>query len=213
MIPISSRGAFPLALALAVLALPQAYHAVARPTAISCANPEATLAVNFMPDARKQKAVSLSFDGYIDGTIGRLRLPGKWTKRTRFRVTRTYDLDRYYFVPRGNFTNIFSEDVIETIVVEVDGVALPLHLRLDESASASVSILTVYFYVLDGKPIVNPFWGSLRAAIPQILHGKLPLTMILANGQSETKDADAARATLIDWAQRAWTAYDQTCNP
>lgn len=213
MIPISSRGTFPLALALAVLALPPMYHAVARPKAISCTNPEATLAANFMPDAKKQEAVSLPFDGYIDGTIGRLRLPGNWTKRPRFRVTRTYDLDRYYFLPMDNFTNIFSEDVIETIVVEVDGVALPLHLRLDESGAGAVSILTVYFYVFDGKPVVNPFWGSLRAAIPQILHGKLPLTMILANGQSQTEDADTARATLINWAQRAWTAYDQTCNP
>jgi len=76
-----------------------------------------------------------------------------------------------------------------------------------------MAVTSIYFYVLGGRPIRNAFFGSLALAVPQALRGSLPLTLVLASGNSEFGEAAANRATLIDWAGRAWTAYDKVCNP
>jgi hypothetical protein len=210
MIPISARHSIPLTLAIALLAVPVAYHAIARPMTISCANPSAIVGEKRMPDVIEQEPATSESHGFIDGIAGELSLPGDWKQSPQFRLTRTYDLGRYYFIPMDNFTNMFPEDRLESLSVEVDGVEVPLHLRLDESEG--IAVTTVYFYIIDGKPVANPFSGSLAQAFPQLRRGIFPLTMILVNARSERVDAEISRATLIDWAKRAWTAYDETCN-
>jgi hypothetical protein len=209
MIRISSPLVIPLTIAMILFSIPVTYHSLTKPMVITCKNPEATLEENFMPDVIKLKPATSELHGFIDGTIGTLTLPGAWDVPPRFRTTRTYDLYRYYFVPMDNFTNLFPEDRVESVSHDVDGVEVPLHLRIDESEG--MAVMTVYFFVIGGRPVRNPFWGSLSEAIPQLRLGSIPLTMILVNAMTNLKDAETARATLIDWAGRAWTAYDQTC--
>jgi hypothetical protein len=211
MIPVSYRGALPLAIAIAMLAIPVAYHGSMEPVRDGCQNPLAPLNDLVFPNVETIESTdSIELGGRIGDKSGTLTLPGKWTIAPKFRLTRTFEIEKYYFVPRRTFTHPFPGDRLESLVVAVDGVDVPLHLRIDETYG--IAVASVYFYVLGGHPVRNPFLGSLAQAVPQFLRGSLPLTLILVAGNSEFEEAATNRATLIEWAQRSWTAYDEFCN-
>jgi hypothetical protein len=211
MIPLASRGAIPLLIAVTLMVVPVLYLEMNKRHTAWCNDPEATLADRVMPDVATQETASTSFGGLAGETSGTLALPGTWLTPPRFRIARSFSLDQYYFVPRRTFITPYLDDRLESFDVEVDGVELPLHLRVDESLKLSRA--TLYFYVLAGRPVRGSFFGSLAQALPQLLRGRLPLTMVLVQGSSAFEDEAVNRATLIDWTQRAWTHYDEACDP
>lgn len=144
MIKLSDRYAFTLSCALTLLSLPVLYPFFAAPVTITCRDPDRLVGERFLPSVLAFETLPQKRDLLINGSTGTVELPGKWSKKANYRISRSYDLDAYYFVPIDNFTNMFPEDQIEVRTLDVDGIELPVHLRLDESER--VSVLTAYIY-------------------------------------------------------------------
>jgi hypothetical protein len=139
-----------------------------------------------------------------------VELPGFWNQRAKYKIARSYDLTDYYIIPVGNFTNIFPADRIEVRTLEVEGIELPIHLRLDESEQESV--LTAHIYILGGRPIRNPFSGSIAQTAAHLRHGAHPLTMILLNGRTSLERREEGQQIMLDWIREAWLRYESVCS-
>jgi hypothetical protein len=211
MIPLSSRYAWVLTVALTFIAIPVWYHAVVYPKAFSCSNPDVLIRTKALPGIKSFESIPARRHEFYDSAAGTLSLPGRWKAPIRWQLTRTFELQRYYYRPAFPIAQLLPDDDLETRAVMVDGVELPIHVRSDESEGKAV--ITAYLYILNGQPIRNPFTGAVGAAIAQIREGRLPLTEILVNGRSSFADAPANRQTLVDWIRSAWIRYDEICNP
>ena len=118
MIPISSRFAIPLMIAIALLLIPITYHEMNKPRSGWCENPEAALDDRVMPNVDTQELPPTPHRRLTGETSGTLELPGKWLTPPRFRITRTFELDHYYFAPRRSFITPYLDDTLETLVVD-----------------------------------------------------------------------------------------------
>ena len=210
MIPLSDRYSIVLGCAAALLSVHVLYHFLANPIAVSCKDPETLINEQFLPSVVDFKTVPWKRNLLINGSKGNVELPGVWKGDTSFRISRTYNLSDYYFVPIDNFTNMFPDDLVEVRTLTVDGVEVPVHLRLDESEKKS--ILTAHFYVLGGQPVRNPFTGSLGQIAEHLRNGPSPLTMILLNGKTKLEHMEENREIMINWIREAWIRYDSVCN-
>ena len=210
MIGLSEKYAPALSCALAILALPVVYHYLAQPVTVTCRDPDRLINEQFLPSVQSFEALPQKRERLINGSVGTVALAGTWNQDAKYRISRTYDLADYYFVPIDNFTNMFPEDRTELRTLDVDGIDLPVHLRLDESERESV--LTAYIYILAGKPIRNPFTGSLAQVLAHLRDGAHPLTMILLNGRTSFAGRDAGQEIMLEWIREAWLRFDAICN-
>jgi hypothetical protein len=211
MIALSPRHSRVLAIALLLMAIPIWYHAAARPRTFSCSNPDALIRSKVLPMVEEFGTLPFSKEqGFFDSAAGTLSLPGRWKAAPQWRISRSFQLQRYYYHPANSYAYLFPDDELVMRTLVVDGVELPIHLRLDESRRNSV--MTAYLYILGGRPIRNPFTGTVAAAIPQLIGGRLPLTEILVSGVSAFTDEEANREALIDWIRSSWIRYDEVCN-
>lgn len=210
MIRLGTRQTFVLTFLLLVMAAPGLYHFALDSHATSCRNPEKLVGENFLPSALNVKTLPWVRHHLIDGAVGQFELPGKWSRKLSYRISRTYNLNAYYFVPIDNFTNMMPEDELEVRTLDVDGTSLPIHLRLDESERES--IVTAYMYFIGGKPVRSPFLGSLAQSFDQLRNGLQPLTMILITGHMPFAEMQGNREAMLDWMRDAWLQYDATCN-
>ncbi|MBW2291813.1 MAG: hypothetical protein JRG94_05830 [Deltaproteobacteria bacterium] len=210
MIKLSDRYTLTLSCALMLLSLPVLYHFFAAPETVTCRDPDRLVGERLLPSVLEFETVPQHRDLLINGSTGTVELPGQWNRKASYRISRSYDLDSYYFIPVNNFTNMFPEDQIEVRTLHVGGIELPVHLRLDESEQESV--LTAYIYILGGRPIRNPFTGSLAQALAHLRHGAHPLTMILLNGRMSFERREAGQQIMLHWIREAWLQYDAICN-
>jgi len=210
MIPLSKRLVLVVCMALVLCSVPVLYHFVAAPMAVSCNDPKQLVEEKFLPSIDEFHIVPFRKQLMIDGSAGTLDLPGPWNQKPRYRIARTYNVDGYYFLPLDNFTNMFPEDETSVEAIVQAGTELPVHVRLDESERESV--LTTHLYLMGGKPIHNPFSGSLTLWFDQLRNGKQPLTMILLNGRTAFEHMESQRSIMLDWMRKAWSRYDEVCN-
>ncbi len=209
MIPLSGRHALLAVLVLALLAIPVWIHAIAKPRTEDCARPDRLLASQFLPNFLEHESVIGESTKFFSTAWGTLRLPGRWSGPQRWRINRTYRLQRYQFKPPGMFTKAFPEDLLETRTLEIDGILLPVQLRTDRSEG--VAVMTAYIYVFAGKPITNPFRVSVANALGQLTHGTYPMTMILLSADAPFEIEEENRRILVDEMGMAFRAYREAC--
>jgi len=212
MISISGRHALPAIVALWLLSIPTVYHALARPRVDGCADPARVSEADFLP---LSAGVNPDPDNprmeVITWSDGELFTGRPWIKQPRWRIVRTHELAKYYFTPRGTFTYVFPEDEASVVVREANGVDLPIHVRVDQSGKHRN--LTAYLYAFGGRPVRSFFVASLRDAIRQFVGGRLPLTVILVEGDSAIEHARENEEFLVDWIRSAWIELDAVCSP
>lgn len=211
MITLSSRYAYVLSVALLLIAIPAWYHAIASPRAFSCSDPDTLFRSQSLPRVATYEPLPVQRRYFLDSAKGTLSLPGRWKVTPQWRITRTDHLERYYFNPHHLPAKLMPDDKIELRTVMVEGVELPIHLRWDESQKDVV--ISAYLYILDGRPIQNPFTGAAAAAASQLVNGRSPLTAILVTGTSSKTFDRKNRDALVDWLESAWIRYDEICHP
>jgi hypothetical protein len=210
MISVSGRHALPAVVALWLLAIPIGFHALGPPHADDCADPARARAADFLPLSTgvNPDPVNLRIP-VIASSDGELSTGRPWIQKPRWRIVRTYELAKFHFTPPTTFTHTFPEDKASIAVREANGVDLPIHVRVDESGE--FRNLTAYLYVFGGRPVRRAFVASLRDAIRQFLGGKLPLTLILVEGDSAIEHARENEEFLVDWIRSAWIEFDGVC--
>ena len=210
MISISGRHALPAIVALWLLAIPIGYHALSHPRVDDCADPARVSAADFVPLSAgvNPDPVNPRFE-VITWSDGELSTGRPWIRKPRWRIVRTYELAKFYFTPQGTFTYVFPEDKTSIAVRGANGVDLPIHVRVDESGR--YRNLTAYLYVFGGRPVRSFFVASLQGAIRQLVGGRLPLTVILVEGDSTVEHARENEEFLVDWIRSAWIELDGVC--
>jgi hypothetical protein len=210
MIPVSGRRALPAIAALWLLAIPIGYHVLAHPRADDCADPERVRAADFLPlSAGVDPEPANPRIEVLAWSDGELITDRPWIQKPRWRITRNYEVQKYYFAPWRTFTPVFPEDETSVVMREANGVELPIHVRVDASGRYRNTI--VYLYAFGGRPIRRPFVANLRNAIRQLVGGRLPLTMILVEGESEAPHARENEEFLVDWVRSAWIELAGVC--
>ena len=211
MISLSGRHALPAAIALWLGVVPVAYHGIARPTADDCADPSALALTRFLPRAQGVVARAVVPEGGGAPKHGTLATRLDWRSNPLWTVARTHDLGQSYFIPPGHFSLSSPEEESWIVIREVDGVSLPIHVRVEEFGRFANT--AAHLYVFDGRPIRTPVLASLGSAFTQLVGGTLPLTAIVAEGDSRITATREHEAALVDWLVSAWTVYDEVCRP
>jgi hypothetical protein len=210
MIPLSDRHALPVIVAMLLFAMPIGYHALSQPRVDDCASPARLLEPGLLPfSTRDHDPPRKRLKWVGKGPWGALRVDRPWVVKPRWRIVRSYDLDRFYFTPPGFYYGFFPEHTAETRWRRADGVALPIHVRVDDSEG--LRNFGAYLYVFAGQPVRHPLAASLRHALRQIIGGALPLNMILVEGGFTFAHARENEKFLIDWMRSAWIEFDAVC--
>jgi hypothetical protein len=131
-----------------------------------------------------------------------------WTTEPRWELGRTYDLTNFYFAPslRSVF---FPEHASSTVMRNVEGVDLPIHVRVEDSEG--FRSFAAYLYVFAGRPVRHPLVASLRHAMQQIVRGALPLSVIVVEAGSTIEHGPENEALLVEWLGAAWNEFDEVC--
>ncbi len=208
MIALCPRHAAVAAALLWLIALPVAWHAIMKPQADPCADPAALDVARFARVASESVVATVTIpDRGGAPTQGKLLTDRNWKAGPLWTIERTWDVSRSYFAPPGMFSFASSEDVDRVH----GGGTLPIRVR--GGRNARFAHLTVYLYVLGNRPVERPWVGSLRRAFEQLLHGTLPLTVLLAEGDATVENEDPHRALLVEWVRAAWSRYREVCGP
>lgn len=210
MIPLSDRHALPVIVAILLLAMPIVYHALWQPRVDDCASPARLLEPDLLPfSTRDPDPPPKQLRGVKKGPRGALLVDRSWVVKPRWRIVRSYDLDKFYFAPPGFFYSFFPESTSETRWLRANGADLPIHVRVDESEGNRN--FGAHLYVFAGQPVRRPLAASLRHALQQITGGALPLNVILVESGSTFAHARENEEFLIDWMRSAWIEFDAVC--
>lgn len=212
MILVSGRHALPVAIGLWLALVPVAYHGIVRPTAEDCADPAALAVTRFLPPPDGETVARLvpGRDG-APAAHGKLETRLSWQAGPVWTVARTDDLGESYFVPPGHFSLSSPKEEATVVEREAGGVALPIHLRVEQFGE--YANIGAHLYIFDGRPIRTPFIASLRKAFDQLVHGTLPLTAIVVEGDARVTPDRDHEALLVDWLVSAWGRYQEVCRP
>jgi len=208
-IALSSRFALPTALALCLLLAPVVYHGLQRPRVEDCADPAALEIGRFAPASERTRAQVAPARGGGAHRFGSLETGLPWKNDPLWNVVRSYDLGESYFLPPGRLSLSSGLEESRVVVREVDGTQVPVHLRV-ERLGDYVNV-AAHVYVFGGRPVRTPLLASLREAWPQLLHGTLPLTSIVAEGDARASLAPQMEDVLVEWLLSAWSQYDEVC--
>jgi hypothetical protein len=208
-IGLSGRYALPTALVLWVLLLPVAYHGIVRPQAEDCADPAALEITRFAPASSRARAKPASALRPGERSFGELVTETRWKNDPIWNLVRTYDLGQSYILPPGRLSLSSSLEESSLQVREVDGVEVPVHLRVE--TFGVYANIAAHVYVLGGRPVRSPFLASLALAWPQLLHGTLPLTSIVVEGDAPATFRREREALLVEWLLSAWSHYEDAC--
>jgi hypothetical protein len=209
-IPLSGRHSLLALVAVWVCAAAVAFHAVAKPRADDCASPGALLAPDLFANTVPGSATATrQGKRAFAENRGEVLTDDRWRAAPRWRLLRTYDLKGSYFAPSGLFSMVSPEDRDWVVTRSAGGRELPIHVRVDDTAG--YANVAAYLYVFAGEPVARPFTASLREALPQLLAGALPLTVLLAEGDAELDRAEVSQELLVDWVRSAWVEYEAAC--
>jgi hypothetical protein len=205
-IALSPRFAGAAIALFAAAALPVGYHALAAPIHDDCANPEA-----FFDAPRIGGADMEPLGGWMrDLEGGEGRLPDGRGYRVAVRVVRTFSPSLLNASPlRFGFDDALYLRPGEVRWLEAGDAVLPVHWISYEGRDATR--FEAYSFVRDGVPVSNPFRSGLALALPQLVGGTRPITVLIASGAA-VPDGRAASARAAErWFVRAWQQLEAAC--
>jgi hypothetical protein len=88
---------------------------------------------------------------------------------------------------------------------------LPAHRVFDDSLGEIR--LTRYFLVQGVSPVAHLLPSGIASALPQLLHGTLPVTAFAVTGVADTETLSDVEAAEEAWLVAAWSDFRRACRP
>lgn len=168
-----------------------------------CSDPDAFLDFSLL-------AENLEFSGIAEGrsprVSGNVILGG-----TRFevRAIRTRRISNALIAPDRLFTRAMDPDEIEEIVLGEGVDRIPVTIKTGNRQTTRR--LVAYMYLHSGKAIRSPYRERLIEALDVLLPGATPVEVVAAFAEVHVSQYADARAGVIEWLERVWFHYKETC--
>jgi len=210
-IAVSSRHALAVLALAVVAAIPIGWHAIVAPTADPCRDPAALLASEQIGQGRVIEPARPGERGAIHLT-GRVEPNPPRVFSMIFRVSRGFEPESYYGLREvASLDHSLPLDTTgEQIALEDGSASLPV-LWLEDSIGSNFRVRG-HFFVLDGQPVVHPFFAGLARAGSQLTGGTLPVTMFVFRAEGATSESEVMRDQTRAWLRDAWKHYQQVCS-
>ncbi len=212
MTPVSPRY-LPHVVALLALALAPVFALQVRgPRPDPCADPEALRDVAPIPGSvlvEEHEAPEL--EGVFQWTEGGFADPDSGGRRMAFHVVRSTDPRTVYEYPTSFVAEYNEVEPYRASLewIQRDGERLPVWwVRV---RSLGLERVVAYTFVFDGRPVAHPVRAQLASAVPQLLEGRLPMTLLLADGYAARNDREGVEAAVASWLARAWRRHREVC--
>jgi len=213
MTSVSSCYAAPLLVLLLLAALPVLRMQFLEPVD-DCANPTQFLDFDAIPGTRvsQQRGVrEHGKDFVIQWTVGRVSAP-QLSGPTEFGVVRSFDNQYVQLSPAlALAAPLDVNGYVPTVhPVRAGDLELPIHVirKQVEGRERVVS----YLFVYDGEPVRDPLRAQLASALPQLVSGTLPLTVLSTSVVVSVIGAETAQRVQERWLISAWDHYRAACH-
>jgi hypothetical protein len=206
---LSARYALAAFALLLASALPVWLHAAIAPVHEDCAGYPAFVAAPRIGGAESVPPTNAIKRTKIDAE-GRLRLSSRVVLSTR--VVRRFDSWRFVSTPIAfgfNPLRHLEGGVLRWI--DADGDRLPV--RWNAGQDARTAQIEAYVYVQAGRPVTHPLRSSLALALPQLVGGTRPITLLLVSGVATPDEREALDRAAEAWLVAAWRQLEAACRP
>ena len=126
-----------------------------------------------------------------------------------YQVLRSFEPLRLALKPTRGLVNSILFLPPELRWIEADGERLPVHVTTDPS-STEVRFAS-YLLVYQSRPVVSLLGAQLRSAVPQIVGGTRPLTILLAGGSAPGYRLEESLRVSERWLAAAWRHHRDAC--
>ena len=127
-----------------------------------------------------------------------------------FRVARAESPHPIYR-PTFLIVTLLPEDRSELREQRVGSDVLPVHRVFDDSLGEIR--ITRYVLVQGLSPVAHLLPSGIASALPQLLHGTLPVTVFVVTGIADTATLSAVEAAEEAWLSAAWSDFGRACRP
>jgi len=205
-IALSTRFAGAAIALLAATAVPVCYHALAAPTHDDCANPQA-----FFGATRIGGADMTPLGRWMrvfEGGEGRLAATPEYSVDVR--VVRTFQPSLMNVSPmRFGFDETLHLHPAAIRWLDAGDVVLPVHWIFFEGPE--FTRIEAYAFVRGGAPVSSPFRSGLALALPQLVGGTRPVTVLIASGAATPGGRAAFTRAAERWFVSAWRQFEAAC--
>jgi hypothetical protein len=209
----SGRYALPV-LGMALLAaVPIGFHAVAAPVVDPCRDAAALLAAERIGEGRvgerRPANGGAPGEGILDGKLPQ----GEHVFWMDFRLSRGTAPSHFFGLGQVQaFDGSFSlDDGGELLELDAGDARLPIHW-LEDTFEPRFR-MRAHFYVVDGRPVADPFAAGLSIAGRQLLGGTRPVTLFMFRASGRTLASDVMRESAREWLRAAWQHHQEACAP
>lgn len=206
MTPLSARWA-PALTALLLLSLPPVWlHALAAPTRDDCAAPAAFFGAGRIGAVEVGPAAA---PGDLANAVeGRAHTAGPG--RLAVRAIRTFDPVPLYVSPIAfGFDRSLYLGPTAVRRVAAGSEVLPVHWSTREGAG--VARIEAWVFVHGGEPVRHPAASGLALALPQLLEGTRPVTLLIASAAGPLEALPALERATERWLADAWLELEAAC--
>jgi hypothetical protein len=212
-IALSGRYALPVLGMTLLAAIPIGFHAVAAPVADSCRDAAALLASERIGEGRVGERRPANGGGPGEGAIQGALPQAEDVFSMVFRVARGSRPSAFYGLGQVQaLDDSFALDAGgELLELDAGDARLPVHWL--EDAFEPRFRVRAHFYVVDGRPVANPFTAGLALAGEQLLGGTRPVTLFIFRANGRTTASDVMRENARAWLLAAWQRHQEACAP
>ena len=205
----STTYALPLLVLLLLAAIPIWLHVLRGDGPDDCADPQKLFDVAGIP--RSRLTVERAHNqGFVQRSEGLAPGPREATD-IKFRIFRSYDRQDLILNPVRSLPDSYQIAMhpSELHWVDVGGERLPVYLQ--NVASMADMRVVAYFFVYRSRPLAHPFRAQLASALPSLLSGSPPLTLVSATTLGTRRDAQSLESAVLAWMGHAWEWYRSVC--
>jgi hypothetical protein len=207
MTPVSTRlvpAALPLALLAAVLV---AFAERTDRRWDECRDPVALLDTDRIAGSHQERELTGRYGaGLFQFSDGRVEPALAWSRYQVIRSARPFDLQHE---PLSSMRYPIVPDTTRLEWLDVDGTRVPIRLAYLQATDAVH--LVGYLFVYDGEPVTSPLPRQLATALPQLVRGTRPLTLLRVDLMDAGSDPGRSERAARDWLASAWRAYREAC--
>lgn len=180
-----------------------------------CANPDLLR----QPD-RFDSLVAFEEDGERQSeaiplwTRGFIKLERDPSPRFEVVVMRSREPIRLYLQPDGLNPMPSEPDKGSFEWVESGSDKFPIHFLYTQSKNTATwrTAFTAYMFVYDNRPTAHPFMAQLASAVPDLMKGRRPLTLLMVKGAISTNYLEEAEELARTWLIDSWKRYQEVCS-
>ena len=212
MIPLSPRYLPPLLVLLVLAAIPVTIHRAGVLQSDDCRDPEALQATERIrgsrPDPSARERIS---NALVQWSVGGVRIGPGGRQELRYRIVRSYDASDLYNDPLKFLEQPFDPDRTEFSWRETRGERLPVYVATLHRGGWVQ--LAVYMFVAGSGPVASPLLMELESALPQLLSGSRPSTLLMVSGIAPRQRRQEIEPAAVEWLASALAYYREVCLP